>query len=157
RGLRAVPRLPGDVSQGPRARRRRRAGRDARGDAGAAAPVPGRHIIPIDVDQTERYRALLEINNALISNLDRDALFHPIADALRPVVPFDRASIFLHDADRDVLRISILESSAATAHWLPLGTEVSTTDSHAGWVFRTREPLVRQDLAEGVRFPIEER
>jgi formate hydrogenlyase transcriptional activator len=109
------------------------------------------------VDQTERYRALLEINNALISNLDRDALFHAIAEALRPVVPFDRASIFLHDPDRDVLRISILESSAAAAYWLPLGTEVSATDSHAGWVFQNREPLVRQDLTEGLRFPIEER
>jgi len=109
------------------------------------------------VDQAERYRALLEINNAVVSNLDRDALFHAIAEVLRQVVPFDRTAIFLHDPDKDVLRISILESSAAAAHMLPLGTEVSATDSHAGWVFQQREPLVRQDLAEGLRFPIEER
>jgi len=109
------------------------------------------------VEQTERYRALLEINNALISNLDRDALLHAIAEALRPVVPFDRASIFLHDPDRDVIRISILESSAAATYWLPLGTEVSATDSHAGWVFQNREPLVGLDLAKGLQFPIEER
>ncbi|HXL45021.1 MAG TPA: sigma 54-interacting transcriptional regulator [Candidatus Binatia bacterium] len=109
------------------------------------------------MDQAERYRTLLEINNAVISNLDRDALFHAIAEALRPVVPFDRTAIFLHDPDKDVLRISILEASAAVGHELPLGTEVSATDSHAGWVFQHGEPLVRQDLAEGLRFPIEDR
>lgn len=72
------------------------------------------------------------------------------------MVPFDRASIFLHDPDKDVLRISVLESSAA-AHILPIGTEVSATDSHAGWVFQHNEPLVRHDLVDGLRFPVEER
>ena len=105
----------------------------------------------------ERYRALLEINNAVVSNLDREALFHAIADVLRPLVPFDRAAIFLHDPDKDMLRISILESSDAVGPGLAVGTEVSASDSHAGWVFQQRQPLVRQDLAEGLRFPIEER
>ena len=109
------------------------------------------------MDSAERYRALLEINNAVVSNLDREALFHAIADVLRPLVPFDRAAIFLHDPDKDVLRISILESSDAVGAGLALGTEVSASDSHAGWVFQQRQPLVRQDLAEGLRFPIEER
>src|SRR6266436_3584753 len=87
--------------------------------------------------ETERYRTLLEINNAsLIANLTRDALFRAIAEAVRRVVPFDRTAVFLHDPGRDVLRISILETSAAVGHELPLGTEVSATDSHAGWVFQ---------------------
>jgi formate hydrogenlyase transcriptional activator len=109
------------------------------------------------VDQAERYRTLLRINNALVSNLTRDALFHAIAEALRQVVSFDRTSIFLHDPEKDVLRISILESSETVGHQLAVGTEVSATDSHAGWAFQRREPLVRQDLAAGLRFPIEDR
>jgi len=109
------------------------------------------------VGETERLRTLLEINNALIANLTQDALFRAIAEAVRRVVPFDRTAIFLHDPDKDVLRISILESSTAVGNELPLGTEVSATDSHAGWVFQHREPLVRQDLAEGLRFPVEDR
>ena len=108
------------------------------------------------VDQAERYRALLEINNTLIPNLDRGDLFHAIARILRRVVPFDRASIFLHDPDKNVLRLSVLESSATAAYIWPVGTEVSATDSHAGWVFRHGEPLVRQDLGEGLRFATEE-
>ena len=91
------------------------------------------------MDQVERYRALLEINNTLISNLDRGDLFHAIARTLRRAVPFDRASIFLHDPDKNVLRLSVLESSGAAYVW-PVGTEVSATDSHAGWVFRHGEP-----------------
>ncbi|MGH7409078.1 MAG: hypothetical protein ACREKF_13865 [Candidatus Methylomirabilales bacterium] len=61
------------------------------------APKPG------GVGETERYRILLEINNALIANLTREDLFRAIADAVRRVVPFDRTAIFLHDPDKDIL------------------------------------------------------
>ena len=57
------------------------------------------------VGETERLRTLLEINNALIANLTQDALFRAIAEAVRRVVPFDRTAIFLHDPDKDGLRI----------------------------------------------------
>ncbi len=33
------------------------------------------------------YRLLLEVNNAIISNLTRESLFRAIAEALRKVVP----------------------------------------------------------------------
>src|SRR3989441_10269161 len=59
----------------------------------------------------ERSRTLLEITNAVISNLTRDALFRAIAQALRHVVPFDRIAMFLHDPGKDVLRLSLLESA----------------------------------------------
>jgi formate hydrogenlyase transcriptional activator len=120
-------------------------------------PTPTTMTTGAAVRETECLHTLLEINNALIANLTRDALFRAIAEAVRRVVPFDRTAIFLHDPDKDVLRISILEAAAAVGDELPLGTEVSATDSHAGWVFEHREPLVRQDLAEGLRFPIEDR
>ena len=35
----------------------------------------------------ERYRTLLEINNAIITNLNQEALLHAISDALRRVIP----------------------------------------------------------------------
>lgn len=65
-------------------------------------------------DQVERHRTLLEINNALVANLTQDALFDAIAQALRRVLPFDRTAIFLHDPGRDVLRLSVLQSSLPT-------------------------------------------
>jgi formate hydrogenlyase transcriptional activator len=114
-------------------------------------------IIDGAVDQAQRYRTLLDINNALISNLTQGALFHAIAQAVRHVVPFDRTSIFLHDPEKDVLRISILESSLAVSQNLSLGVEVSAHDSHAGWVFQNQRPLLRRDLAAGLMYPMEDR
>ncbi len=97
-----------------------------------------------------RHRTLLEINNAIISNLKREDLFHAIAQALRNVVQFDRAAIFLHDPEKDVLRLFVLESTLTTQHFV-VGWEQASQDSPAGWVFRHRRPLVKGDLAQDRR------
>ena len=95
-----------------------------------------------------RYRTLLEINNAIISNLSREALFSAIARAVAPVVPFDRTAIFLHDPARDVLRLFLLESSLPSRYF-SVGFEVPASESHVGWVFQNHRPLVRHDLTRG--------
>jgi formate hydrogenlyase transcriptional activator len=105
--------------------------------------------------EAERYRTLLEINNALIANLTREALFRAIAAALRPIVPFDRTAIFLHDSGRDVLRLFVLESSLPSAYFV-VGLEISPTESHVGLVFQQRRPFVRRDLAHERQYPAEE-
>ena len=61
--------------------------------------------------EAARYRTLFEINNAVISSLTQDALFHAIAQAIRRVVAFDRTAIFLHDSERDILRATSAASS----------------------------------------------
>ena len=106
--------------------------------------------------ETQRYRTLLEINNALIANLTRDALFRAIAEAVRRVVPFDRTAIFLHDPERDVLRLFTLESSLPTSYFA-LGLEMPANDSHVGRVFREQHLLLRGDLSTQREFPMEER
>ena len=73
---------------------------------------------PASAGDGERYRSLLEITNALIANLTQEGLFHAIAQALRRVVPFDRTAIFLHEPQRDVLRLFILESSLPTTYFV---------------------------------------
>jgi formate hydrogenlyase transcriptional activator len=105
--------------------------------------------------ETERYRTLLEINNALVSNLTRDALFRAIAQALRRVVRFERTAIFLHEAGQGVLRLFILESSLPTTYFT-VGLTMPVADSHVGRVFERREPLVRRDLATEREYPAEE-
>jgi len=103
----------------------------------------------------ERHRTLLEITNAVISSLTRDELFHAIAGALRQVVPFERTAIFLHDPQRDVLRLFILESSIPSSYFV-VGLEVAPDESHVGWVFQNRTPLLRRDLAVERQFPAED-
>src|SRR3989441_6387107 len=104
----------------------------------------------------ERSRTLLRINNAIISNLTREALFHAIAEALRGVVPFDRTAIFLHDPERDVLRLFVLESSLSSQYFV-VGLEMGTGESHVGWVFQNRRPLLRRDLQKERQYEVEDR
>jgi len=103
----------------------------------------------------ERRRTLLAINNAIISNLTRHALFRSIADALRRVVPFDRIAIFLHDPEKELLRLFVLESALPAGRYL-VGLEWGINESHPGWVFKNQRPLVRQDLASNRRYPTED-
>ena len=101
-----------------------------------------------------RYRTLLEITNALVANLTREALFAAIATALRRVVPFERTAIFLHDPVRDVLRLFLLESSLPSSHFV-VGLEVPSTESHVGLVFQHQRPFVRRDLEREQQYPAE--
>jgi formate hydrogenlyase transcriptional activator len=104
------------------------------------------------VSDADRYRTLLEINNALISNLTREPLFGAIAAALRPVVPFERTAVFLHDPQRDVLRLFVLESSLPSSYFV-VGLEIPATESHVGLVFQRRQPFVRHDLEREQHYP----
>src|SRR5919109_2538355 len=87
--------------------------------------------------EAERYRTLLDITNALVANLTREALFTAIAAALRRVVPFDRTAIFLHDPQRDVLRLFVLESLLPSSYF-GVGLEIPASESHVGLVFQQR-------------------
>ena len=93
----------------------------------------------------DRYRTLLEINNAVISSLGREDLFHAIARALQRVLPFERTAIFLHDPARDVLKLFILESSLPSSYFA-VGLEMAPAESHVGRVFLTGEPFLRANL-----------
>src|SRR5204862_1189333 len=75
--------------------------------------------------------------------------------ALRRVVPFDRIAIFLHDPRKDVLRLSLLESSLPVGGYV-VGLEWPAGESHAGWAFQHRQALLRRDLDRERRFPTED-
>jgi PAS domain S-box-containing protein len=60
----------------------------------------------------ERQRLLLEINNAVIANLDRQSLFHAITQALKKVFSFDAAGICVKDPEKGTFRLFALETPA---------------------------------------------
>ncbi|HEX7786478.1 MAG TPA: GAF domain-containing protein [Methylomirabilota bacterium] len=121
---------------------------------GSSTPPEGNPGTPPS-DQAARYRTLLEINNALVANLTREALFRAIAGALRRVLPFDRTAIFLHEPTRDVLRLFVLESSLTSTYFV-VGLEMPVQDSHVGLVFRQQKPYLVTDLASQRRYPADE-
>jgi formate hydrogenlyase transcriptional activator len=100
----------------------------------------------------ERLRLLLDVNNAIVTCLDRDSLFAATAAALRPLIPFDRAALVLHDRARDVFRVlGVVDAESASAP-IQLGTEWPRQGSRAGWVLEHREPLVTADLESAPAF-----
>src|SRR5689334_18374559 len=103
----------------------------------------------------DRQAALLAINNELIAHVTRDALLQAISDALRRVIPFDRTAVFLHDPVRDVLRLYVLTASYPSSYF-QVGFGMSSRESHVGWVFTHRQPLLRRDLAAERTYPAEE-
>jgi formate hydrogenlyase transcriptional activator len=94
----------------------------------------------------ERWRVLLEVNNAIVTCLDRDSLFSATAAALRSAIPFDRAALVLYDPVKDVFRVLGVASPAPSPPVIPLGTEWPRQQTRAGWVFDHREPLLTVDL-----------
>jgi formate hydrogenlyase transcriptional activator len=71
------------------------------------------------------------------------------------VLPFHRTAIFLHDPKKDVLRLRMLEASLPSAYFA-VGLEVPSGESHVGWVFQHRHPLLRRDLEAEREYPAED-
>ena len=67
-----------------------------------------------DITEGKRAREafLLEVTNALVSNLDIRQLLSAVASCVRQVKPFDHATLALYDAPTKMLRMHVLEASA---------------------------------------------
>ena len=104
----------------------------------------------------ERYRTLLEINNAIITNLTQESLFDAICKALENVLPVYRAAITLFEPVRDTLRVFAVSKEWKT-DFFRVGVEVARKESHTGWVIDHRRPLIRRDLQAEWQFAVEQK
>jgi formate hydrogenlyase transcriptional activator len=104
----------------------------------------------------EQNRSLLQINNAIITNLTQQALLHSISEALRRVVSFDRCAITLYQPERDTFRFLAVEGDLVSDYFRE-GLEDSRNETCAGWVFEHQRPLVRRDLEKERRYANEHR
>src|SRR5271167_1080800 len=95
--------------------------------------------------------ALLEVAESIAQHRDLAALFHDLAERLHCVVDFDFLTLVLHDPDRNVMRLHILETRLPTP--VKTGSE-SPVDGHpSGWVWQSQQPFVVTDTEEDHRFP----
>jgi formate hydrogenlyase transcriptional activator len=97
--------------------------------------------------ERDRLQLLLEVNNAIVSNLDRRALFSAITTCLRRVVGHDYTSLAVFDAGRNALDMWAIEFAGKgliREHML-----VPVDGSPAGRAFLTGVParFDRADLA----------
>ena len=93
----------------------------------------------------QRQRTLLDINNAIITNLAERALFHSVSEALRRVIPFDRLALTLYSVERGAFRYVAMEGGLPSDHF-QTGLEVDREESVSGWVFDHQQASVRRDL-----------
>jgi formate hydrogenlyase transcriptional activator len=63
--------------------------------------------------ERDRLRVLLEINNALVANLEPPALFAEITTSLRRVVPHDFTALAVYDAERNGFEVRAVASDGA--------------------------------------------
>jgi formate hydrogenlyase transcriptional activator len=99
--------------------------------------------------ESDRKQLLLEINNAVASNLDLHALLQVISTALRDLVPHDYTGLAIYDERIGELRIHRVE--AETPGILPEGESIPMEGTTAGLAFTTRQ-IVRRDRLDLTEF-----
>ena len=104
----------------------------------------------------ERFRALLEINNTIITNLTQDALLHSVSETLRRIIPFDGAAITLYNPTRKTFRYLAMEGTLPSPHFRA-GVEFHRSESIAAWVFDQQRPVLRRDLEKEQQYPNDRR
>src|SRR5215469_12784391 len=114
--------------------------RDSNGNLSGFAKVTG--------DRTDRKRAeeavMLQLSNALLQNMDVRKLLEAFSASIREVIPHDAATLGMHDAASNTLYVQFLGESNGGAR---LGdVRISVADSPGGEAFRTREPIVLENL-----------
>ncbi len=97
--------------------------------------------------------ALLEVSEAIAQQRDLPALFHDLANRLHSVIDFDFLTLVLHDPQRNVMRLHILETQIPTEKPKPTGVESPVAGHPAGWVWETQECFVVADTETDTRFP----
>ena len=100
-------------------------------------------VTPLGTDQ--KYRTLLEINNAIVSIFECDQLFKTITQEFQKVTDFDRTGITLYDAVKDNFKIYVLETTADLLS-LRRGADIPRDSSGMGWAFDNKQPLYRPEI-----------
>jgi formate hydrogenlyase transcriptional activator len=101
------------------------------------------HQPAADASAEQRYRALLEVTDAVALHDGLDQLLHDLAYRLHKIVRFDSVSFVLHDPAANLMRVAHAEASGEE---LPLPETMAIEESASGRVWQTGEPLVMNDL-----------
>ena len=104
----------------------------------------------------EQNRSLLQINNAIITNLTEEALLRSISEALHRFIGFDRCAITLYQPERDSFRFLAVEGELLSDYF-HTGIETPRTETSVGWAYDHQKPRICGDLQESSEFANERR
>jgi formate hydrogenlyase transcriptional activator len=97
---------------------------------------------------------LLNVTNAVVTELDTRQLFRAVAPAIRRCCSADVAALSIYDADAGVLRHHVCDAPEhfATGSEVPVPAQSTIEGSATGYVFRTGQPRIFS-LMELEEFP----
>jgi formate hydrogenlyase transcriptional activator len=104
----------------------------------------------------EQNRSLLQINNAIITNLTQEALLRSISEVLARVISFDRCAITLYQPERDTFRFLAVEGELLSDYFQP-GIEDRRSETSVGWVYDHQRPRVCGNIQDSPQFANEHR
>ncbi len=93
-------------------------------------------------EERDRLRLLLEVNNAVTSNLDSKKLFAAITASLRRVLHHDFTSLSLYDPKRNVMRLHALDFPQGRGYFREEMEGPLLNNTPAGTCFSQRKPLL---------------
>ena len=103
----------------------------------------------------QRHGVLLEINNAIVANLDRTELLASLSETLSKVFSFDRCALILYDQDRDVFKLHALADTHPLDS-LGVGFEIPRAQTRFGNATTTRgewQSVLVEDLEKEKDLP----
>jgi len=99
-----------------------------------------------------RQDALLEVSESIASHESLPALFHALSPSLAKLVSFTGLGLVLHDPERGVSKLHVLESSSP--YDIPDGYEFPAEQSPTSVVLETGQPFYFPDLELETRYPV---
>ncbi len=123
-----------------------------------------RFVLALSEDITERKRAeaalelseerkctVLDINNAIINNLTQEALFASVYEAIRGVIPYDRAAFLFYQPESSTLKL-VSMMSKTESEFFQVGRDYELQESQiSAWVLENQQVVTRGDLEEEPR------
>ncbi len=97
--------------------------------------------------ERDRLRLLLDVNNAVVTHLDMDAMFAAIGASLAPVIPHDGCSLVLYDPTAGTYSCHVLSAGGVTTTMDRCKDECVSTPSDAAMTSKAPVLLREADLA----------
>src|SRR5258705_11135910 len=94
---------------------------------------------------------LLGLSRVVAKHRNVSDLFNDLAGHLHELFDFRLLQVSLHDGERNVMRLHILETNVPAEEQFPL--DVPVEDSISGWVWHNQQAFVSGDVQQETRFP----
>jgi formate hydrogenlyase transcriptional activator len=95
---------------------------------------------------SSRSQALLQVTESIAQHRDLAELFRDLAARLHDVAHFDYLNLVLHDPERQVMRLHLLEALREKPTQSRVGKEAPVGSTPSGRVFETQVPFVVPDV-----------